>query len=178
MLKDELTNLVHSRLFASLSHNVFAILDGASVPELLKHLRLDSPEYCCLSSGDLAPDLAQTAPYLVRLLPNAPFTRWLLREGWNQHWGIFAVAASDLRQLRTHFRKLLRVKLPDGEQVHFRYYDPRVFHAFIPTCDHDELRFIFGSVRRFIYEHAGKNLLLQYSLQSSGVKRVTVKLGH
>src|SRR5215468_3484951 len=88
--------------------NAFAVLDGAAAPDLLDQLYGDPrPEFICLYRGDLEPDIAEIAPYLVRLEPGHPFTDWLLAEGWGKHWGIFAVSAAGLKTIRTHLRKFL-----------------------------------------------------------------------
>src|SRR6266850_8372454 len=92
---------------------VFAILDGASVPDLVKNLFEHEPEYCCLYRGELEPDMASVAPYLVRLESGSEFSEWLLREGWGAHWGIFVGGTANLRALRDHFREFQTVDLPD-----------------------------------------------------------------
>src|SRR5689334_3790444 len=80
------------------SLQTFAVLDGASIPELLDHLYGERrPEFDCLYRGDLAPDIAEVAPYLVRLEPETPFTDWCLAEGWGNHWGIFVRSRASLK---------------------------------------------------------------------------------
>ena len=54
-------------LFAVPETTVYAILDGASVPELPQTLERFEVESECLFRGDLEPGLALVAPYLVRL---------------------------------------------------------------------------------------------------------------
>src|SRR5690242_19385970 len=77
--------------------NTYAVLDGASIPELLEHLYGEvRPEFVSLYRGELTPDMAEVAPYLVQLKPGHPFTDWLLTEGWGKHWGIFALSSADL----------------------------------------------------------------------------------
>ena len=44
----------------------------------------------CLYRGELQPDMAEVAPYLVKLDRDAPFTDWVLDRGWGNHWGVFA----------------------------------------------------------------------------------------
>ncbi len=98
--------------------NAFAVLDGASIPDLLDHLYGDPrPEFVCLYRGELKPDIAEIAPYLVRLEQNHPFTTWLFAEGWGKHWGIFALSEAGLKTVRTHFRKFLMVKDAEGSQL-------------------------------------------------------------
>lgn len=139
-------------LFGKGGERVFAVLDGASSPQLLKNLYALGPEYCCLYRGELEPDIATVAPYLVRLDAGEKFTEWVLAEGWGVHWGIFALTTADLRTMRDHLRQFHTVELPDQRTVLFRYYDPRVLGSFLPPCNEGELKAFFGPVRSFIAE--------------------------
>jgi Domain of unknown function (DUF4123) len=69
---------------------VFVILDGALIPELRMKIYEMKPVHHCLFSGELEPDMAEVAPYMVRLIPNTHFTEWVLSECWGKNWGIFA----------------------------------------------------------------------------------------
>src|SRR5215207_11121383 len=94
--------------------NVYAVLDGASVPDLQEHIYQYEPAYFCLFRGELKPDMAEVAPYLVCLEPNSKFTDWVIEKGWGNHWGIFAVTHADIREMRQHFRTFLIVYDKDG----------------------------------------------------------------
>jgi hypothetical protein len=132
--------------------SLYAVLDGASVPGLTVALLRYAPENVCLYSGELDVQLARVAPYLIRVEPDSGCAEWLLREGWGAHWGIFAVAGVGLREMRKHFRKFLRVRGPDDRPLYFRYYDPRVFRVYLPTCNPAETEFLFGPVTRYTVE--------------------------
>src|SRR5258708_22060084 len=93
-----------SALFGKGDIPVFAILDGASVPDLVKNLFEHEPEYCCLYRGEMEPDMATVAPYLVRLEAETQFTELVLGEGWGAHWGSFVIGPANLMPLRYHFR--------------------------------------------------------------------------
>lgn len=143
---------------------VYAILDGASVPDLPMRLFEMHPPNGCLYRGDLDADLAEVAPYLVHLVPGTRFTNWLLSEGWGRHWGIFVQSVYPLIELRKHFRKFLTVHDDAGNPMLFRYYDPRVLPKFLPTCQPEELEIIFGDkVSGFFAESddAGELIRLQ-----------------
>ena len=148
----------------------YAVLDGARVPELVDHLYDDKPEFVCLYRGELEPDMVEVAPYLVRLNPDTPFTNWVLADGWGQSWGIFALSTVDLERLRRHFRSFLMVKSPDGRQLYFRYYDPRVLRVYLPTCNAEELRFVFGPVQCLLGESADSASLSQFELDNGSLK--------
>ncbi|MEI6605095.1 MAG: DUF4123 domain-containing protein [Verrucomicrobiota bacterium] len=128
----------------------YTILDGAACDDLLPMLEQHAPDHCCLYAGDLDDDVAEVAPYLVRLEADHPFTAWLLEAMGHKPWGIFSKAPSTLRELRKHFRQFLIVKSPENQNLYFRFYDPRVFSTFLPTCDPDQVADLFGSVDAFI----------------------------
>jgi hypothetical protein len=83
-------------LYAEEDAKAYAVLDGASVRELLPKLDEYQPETICLFRGELEPDMAEVAPYLIELHPESDFTRWAIEQGWGEHWGIFVVARSDI----------------------------------------------------------------------------------
>lgn len=105
--------------------------------------------HACLFSGRLPPELEVAAPYLIRLEYEASKTQRFLAHASGSAWGVFL--RCDLRQeeLLRHLRDLLIVRHPSGGEILFRYFDPRVLRAFLPTCTRDELRTVFGEIECF-----------------------------
>ena len=163
-------------LFNPAETPVFAVLDGASAPGLLMKLGELAPEHCCLYSGEMKPDIAAVAPYLVRLESGGEFTAWVLREGWGVHWGVFVASLGNLRTLRDHFREFLKVELPDQRTVIFRYYDPRVLRNFLPACNTTELKKFFGPVQSFVLEGETPEIGLKFALAGKALKPETIQL--
>lgn len=151
--------------------NAYAILDGASVVDLLDRLYDLQPEFVCLYRGDLQPDLAEVAPYLIRLEPNAELTRWVLEQGWGKHWGVFATSPQGLHAVRQHFRRFLIVRDPEGKPLYFRYYDPRVLRAYLPTCNADELQTVFGPLEWYLCEDADPAVALRFRRGEGAVQQ-------
>ena len=172
----DLMRAVGRQLFEIPNANAFAVLDGASVPALLDGLHRHEPEHVCLFPGDLEPDMAEVAPYLVQLAPEHDFTRWVIEEGWGNHWGIFAVAPADLRHLRRHLRQFLTVEGPAGKPLYFRFYDPRVLRTYLPTCNADETRLLFGPVSLYVMEGEDPNVLVRFALEQSLLRREETRL--
>ena len=167
---------VRDLLFSQAGTPVYAILDGASIPDLLDHLYGDRPEFCSLYGGALKPDIAEVAPYLVRLEPRAAFTQWVIERGWGHHWGIFAQGPADLDTLRRHFRRFLIVYDPDTKPLYFRYYDPRVFRVYLPTCTADELAAIFGPIQSFLLEDDHPGTLRRFTAASGSLRQDRIAL--
>ena len=166
MLEKANIQFVKQHLFGEPETNVYAVLDGASVPDLVQVLWERQPQYVCLYRGKLEPDMAEVAPYLVKLEPGSPFTDWVIGEGWGNHWGIFAVTPkeADLRLMRQHFRKFLMVLDPEGQRIYFRYYDPRVLRVYLPTCNGEELRTLLGPSRSYSLEDEDASVLLRLAV--------------
>lgn len=178
MLDDTLIKSLQTHLFAEQDCHVYAVLDGASVPKLPQALWKHEPEHVCLYRGELQPDLAATAPYLVKLEALAPFAQWVLTQGWGNHWGIFALApqAVPFRELRKHFRTFLMVNDPEGKSIYFRYYDPRVLLAYVPTCNAEDLKIIFGPLNAYCVESKDATTAVHYSLKDGLLRTQTIPL--
>ena len=132
--------------------NAFALLDAAALENLRMHFFEMNPPHYCLFRGELAPDMAENAPYLVGLVRGERFTDWLLSQKAGNHYGVYAKSRQSLIEMRRHFRDLLTVHDEAGKPMIFRYYDPRVLSQFLPTCAAIELNAIFGSVESYIAE--------------------------
>jgi hypothetical protein len=159
-------------LFSQPETNLFAVLDGASVPELPQILWDLEPENICLYRGELEPDIAEVAPYLVKLEYDHPFTKLVCEQGWGKHWGIFVItpAEVDIRAMRQHFRRFLMVYDPDGQLIYFRYYDPRVLRVYLPTCNVEEAKTVFGPIGSYFTEDEDLSVLLKFSFSSESEK--------
>ena len=141
----------------------FAIVDGAACDDLLDQLAEHEPDSCCLYPGELEPDVEALSPYLIALEKDHPFTEWLIANLPGKPWGILVRANATLRQLRKHFRAFLNVKNEQGENLYFRYYDPRVLRLFLPTCDTEQLETLFAPVTTYFAEiEAGAFMTYRY----------------
>ena len=156
--------------------NVYAVLDGASVPALQEQIYQLEPEYYCLYRGELEPDMAEVAPYLVQLENSSKFTDWVIEEGWGNHWGIFALSSVNLREMRRHLRSLLIVYSGDGRPLKFRYYDPRVLRKYLPTCNAEELSTIFGPVSCYLLEDEDPATALRFGAKGNDLRKESLPL--
>lgn len=92
------------------------------------------------------PEEITRATYLTRVERNSAVASWLLADGWGAKWGIWLSlpANTQFDDLLSHLRELAQVRLPDGRIVYFRFYDPRVWRTFVPTCDAPQLKHLFS----------------------------------
>lgn len=146
------------------SPTVWAILDCARDPQIYPALLASRLEHLCLYAGQLPAELRVAAPYLVELAAGYRFTRPLLEQGWGHSWGVF-LRIGDARNLRHHLRGFLRVQDESGRPLVFRYYDPRVLRAYLPTCEPTELATVFGPIASFVVEADRGSALLEFSFE-------------
>lgn len=142
---------LHKQLFDS-KNDVYAVADGALLPGLLAKLEEHEPKNTCLFRGELPFDLAEAAPYLVKLEKDNKFSDWLLNESVEEPCCIYAQTnvIDDFIQLRKHFRSFLRIKSPEGKNLLFRYYDPRVMKTYLPTCTREDNEIIFNGIESYL----------------------------
>ncbi|MEZ5429068.1 MAG: DUF4123 domain-containing protein [Pyrinomonadaceae bacterium] len=158
------------------SKHTYAVLDGASVPDLPVKLHEMNPQHLCLYRGELEPDLLYVAPYLVYLLPGTEFTDWVLSGCWGRHWGIFVQTPLTLVAMRKHFRSLLTVYDETGKPLLFRFYDPRVFLSFVPTCNSEELKEFFGPVNYYFAESEDATRLRRFQFEENKLRKTSLSL--
>ena len=151
---------------------VYAILDGARDKQIERLVRLGSLKSSCLYEGKLTFKMTQAAPYLVRLEKDHPQTLEILQKGWGNSWGIFAITYQGATHInvRHNCRKIARVKGPNGKNLVFRYYDPRVLRTYITQCDINDAEKVFGPISEFIVEGEQTNTMHRFKRVESGVQ--------
>jgi hypothetical protein len=150
---------------------LYALLDAAREPSVLKVIYESKEEYQSLYEGASGAQLAHFAPYLVRIPQKSPLLDTLVQQAWAKSWGVYVNCDVPLRDLRTHFRHLLMAKLHDDRIVNFRYYDPRVLRVFLPTCLPEEAKQFFGPIKYFLTEAEDPNLALQFRRGDKGTEK-------
>jgi hypothetical protein len=147
---------------------LYALLDASREPSVLKVILESKEEHQSLFEGPQGAQLAHFAPYLIRVPQKSALIDTLVHQAWSKSWGVFVTCDMPLKELRTHFRHFLTVKLPDGQQVYFRYYDPRVLRLFLPTCLPEETTQFFGPVKHFLMEAEDPKLALHFTRSPKG----------
>jgi hypothetical protein len=153
--------------------SLFGVCDAAQNHEIPFRLRKTESEFQCLYQGRDADELWYVAPYLFRCDQSSAFLRWMLDEGCGSNWGIFLAAPVSLSELCEHLRRFLIVKVDDTDrQFYFRFYDPRVLRAYLPTCTSYEATDFFGPVRCFLMEtDRASPEVLKFTLDGAGTKQ-------
>jgi hypothetical protein len=129
--------------------DVWMIVDSARDRRIFSDLVNSYLESTCLYSGKIPDELERAAPHLVQLVHEDRQTRELLHLAWGKSWGVFLRCGTTMERLRRHLRGFLRVNDWKGQALLFRYYDPRVLSAYLPTCNADEVSAVFGPITHF-----------------------------
>jgi hypothetical protein len=156
--------------------SLYAILDAARTVDIPFRLRSAGVEHDCLYRGRSAEVLWHVAPYLVRCERDTEWIHWLLEEGWGDSWGIYLTSAVGLEGLCEHLRQFLLVRTEEDQELYFRFYDPRVLRAFLPTCSPEETKRLFGPVSCYLMEAEQPETLLKFTAGERGAKQETVSL--
>ncbi|WP_236784113.1 DUF4123 domain-containing protein [Azospirillum humicireducens] len=157
---------------------LYMIVDAARDPGLYPGLlaREEEADMRSLYQGDTASELAEVAPYLVRLTRGSAVADWLVGEGWGRGWGILVQADGDIDAVRRHFRKFTIVNGEGGAAYLFRFYDPAVLGSFLPISDEAQRAALFGPGIRFMMEDAGADALVLFESVNGDLRRVEIPL--
>ena len=170
---------LHERLLALLRNDyqpLYAILDSARDVKIVALLMQSKEEHQSLYEGVQGANLSQIAPYLVRLGKDSLLLGSLVLEGWGKGWGVYLTCTSEFPDVRRHLRRFLEERLPDGKQVYFRFYDPRVLQVYLQTCTPEEANHFFGPIKGYLMEGEKRHQLLQFVNASRGIDNKTITL--
>lgn len=156
--------------------DLWALVDAARDRRLYWSLVNSYLPFSCLFAGTLPETVERVAPYLIEMRADDSFTELML-SGWGRSFGVYLECDRPLAELRHHLRTFLTVTDPTGAKMLFRYYDPRVLRAYLPTCDGDELRTVFGPIRAFWMEARDPAVMLEYRFDGRGLRVVEHALG-
>jgi hypothetical protein len=157
------------------SRDIWMIVDCArDQKRIFRFLLACHLEQSCLYAGPIAPALEMAAPYLLQLEHDNRDTRELIEMSWGNSWGVFLHSPTSMVNLRRHLRKFLIVQDSEEGPVAFRYYDPRVLRVYLPTCNGEELRTVFGPVETFWAEDwEGANQILEFRHENGALIQKT-----
>lgn len=155
---------------------LYAILDAARDKEILPLLRDSKAEHQSLYEGERAAELADVAPYLVRLPAESPLLTTLEAQAWGKSWGVCLTCDLQLKELKQHLRQFLTITALNGDKVFFRFYDPRVMRTFLPAKKEDDARQFFGPVRGYLVEDEKPGEFLHLRIKNGVLAQKKVEL--
>ncbi len=151
---------------------LFTVIDAAREGTAADFLPTSRLRHQRVFEDEAADPPALHIPILVELgQANSPdvgadtqtFLETLLRSAWGKSIGIFCTSPSPFEDLLDHFRSFLLMRTKAQGPFYFRFYDPRVLRAFLPTCEPQELRAIFGPVASYLVESERSDMMLAFS---------------
>ena len=128
---------------------LFALLDGARIPDLSLMLRELAVPTLGLYRAGAEDALGHVMPSIARVSLPGPLPLWLTLGAEMLESTVFVVAVASLEELQTHFRRLLLVLDPRGARNYLRFYDPRVLPPLLKGSTEAERGQIFGPVQAF-----------------------------
>lgn len=150
---------------------LYGLVDTARDPRLYE-LVCKVPEHQCLFGGPLKTPAERFTPYIVELDAASELKDAWLQEGWGQSWGIMCYSPGALVDVRRHFRKFLQVMLPDQTVALFRFYDPRTWRVYLPTCNAQELADWFHVIEEYVAEAPGGQGMIRYVFRDNKLEIV------
>lgn len=128
------------------------LLDGVSVPRLAQRLYqwADSPVFEALYLHTRFAELRELSPCLVHIphQHHPILVQFLLAS--RQEWGVLVFSEQPWQHMVSHFRWLVSVVHPLGEEVLLRIADPAVVHILLEHAGRIQSPTLFGPCNQFV----------------------------
>jgi len=150
--------------------NLFSVLDP------LRDVRI--PAFLNVSGERFVPlgDEMRVPAYVVELPLHARLLDVLVKDGWSRGWGFYCTSAGGLDEVCAHLRSFITLYTPSGTPLTFRFWDPRVLRASVPSFQPQEALDFFGPLSRIIVEGEKTEMAVEYSLGPRGAKHQSLVL--
>ncbi|WP_085634136.1 MULTISPECIES: DUF4123 domain-containing protein [unclassified Pseudomonas] len=111
---------------------LYLVISAASDADGLKTLYMSEPATQLVPIWNDTPYASwkPVMPYVTELRPDSPFLPWIAATD-ALDWGWLAVSRSEPDEVFEHLRSLTQVKMPDGTEVFFRFWDGRHIHPIL-----------------------------------------------
>ncbi|NJK89403.1 MAG: DUF4123 domain-containing protein [Myxococcales bacterium] len=133
--------------------HVYAVMDATDDDAVRKRTKaLGLGRAVALYEGTDDEPNASSGPHAWRL--DEGLWSWLESTYRGKPWGIVALSGAPYDTVIEHLQGLCVVLSPEGKELYFRYYDPRILSVFLPTCTMPELGQLFGPVEAYLVPSA------------------------
>ncbi|MDJ0839931.1 MAG: DUF4123 domain-containing protein [Acidobacteriota bacterium] len=149
---------------------LYGLVDGAQDLTLAILAReACGQEIRTLFQGKNAENLAYVAPYVFPIDPDSLYLQYWT-EAIGENAGILLTSDAGFDAVHAHLRDIFIAQDEEDQEYFFRYYDPRVFRTYLPTCTNEEAAQFFGPVSSFLVEdEEGEGYLYYIDIPESGV---------
>jgi hypothetical protein len=168
--QEKLANLLRAE-----PHSLYALLDGSRDRAIGTFLQSSGAAFEWLWGTEAAstPDFA---PCLVGMQEPAKLLEDLIRMGWSRYWGVYLTSEAAPDAILAHLRRFLRLRTEDGETFQFRFHDPRILRALLPSSTPHEAEQLFGPISRYLMEAQDPSILLRFEPTPLGVRQTSEAL--
>ena len=161
----EIAKSLQNQIDLKPGEKLYAVVDAAQDEGKLAFTLRDqmSHRIRMLFQGDAAQYLGDVAPYFVELKPETDFLElWANHSDTNP--GILLTSSANPQKVFRHLREIFVVTDSNRQEHFFRFYDPRVFLVYLPTCTPTERKAFFGPINRFCVKGHDPEMWLTHGL--------------
>lgn len=137
-----------------LADPIYAVLDCSAAASFIDAER---------AAGNAVEVLSESSGACVTSLnPESPLAAQLAAQGWGKNWGVYITSRQPLPIVRNHLRRFQVLLSQDGVEFRFRFHNPTLLRAFLPTLNVEEAKTLFGPIGAILLEGNTPDTLLLF----------------
>jgi hypothetical protein len=149
---------------------VYAVLDASRDSRIPAFLDASGEQFRPLDPATRA------SVFVVAPAPQGRLLDVLIKDGWGHGWGFFCITAVSIDEACAHWRNYATLFTRAGRPFTFRFWDPRVLRALVPSLPVEEATEFFGPISRIVVEGEKLEMGLDLTLTPRGPRQQTLLL--
>lgn len=182
-LHDWLISTANPEAEEVLTPKLYAVVDGARVPNLEQKVDELDDRAKCLFTGNIAEELGDNAPWLIQLEDGDRLLREMMSRGdkpipwmmWENAPAIYIRSPLPFDDLWKHLRKFTALRDEAGRLMYFRFWDCRILSDFLIAHEHDGADAFFKDVSSVVVFHSRECARLSWEGPLTGRKFVVTE---
>jgi len=136
------------------NYTTYVIADGALDKEVDVNLEVYRPKYRTLYPEHYEKAAGYAQPFLVDLESSTEFKEWFLEKGYGNGRGIYIITTQNIDTLAENIKGFTLGHMKEGnKETFFRFYDPKIFPAFLRMLAANQLVQLFGGESFYMCEN-------------------------
>ena len=135
-------------------YTTYVIADGALDKDIDLYLEIYKVEYRTLYPEGYSKEAGYAQPFLINIGSSDEFKSWFMEEGYGNSRGLFVLSTLNIDTFANNINHFTLGHMQENnKETFFRFYDPKIFPAFLRILTHNQIEQFFQGENVYLCEN-------------------------